>query len=184
MLVRFSYPITASRCSRVSRCELADFVSRGGEKQARVADRRASYAIFSMYVDAETNFYLKRRRTLFGDRIRAPRRFVLPAQIPSRFRLSAFFFFRVVDLLLIYSGRPSPDTRAKRPCYRSPRSPWSNHRAVRSMARVPIAKYASNDKVCRGLNRAENVAGVRDFTGRFRAVTFCPCEEKESFEFE
>lgn len=173
MLVRFSYDYRVALFPS-TRCELADFVFRGREKQARVADPRASYAIFSMYVDAETNFYLK-RRTLFGDR-----RFSHPCATSHRpTRANPFAVPPVRVLLLSRRGCSFNLFRsAERARYRSPRSPWSDHRAVRSMARVPIAKYASKTKVCRGLSQAENVAGVRDFTGRFRAVTFCPAKKR------
>lgn len=65
MLVRFSYDRRVALFPSLAASWPIPFLG-GREKQARVADRRASYAIFSTYVDEETNFYLK-RRTPFGD---------------------------------------------------------------------------------------------------------------------
>lgn len=127
MLVRLSYDRRVALFPSLAASWPISFLG-GREKQARVADRRASYAIFSTYVDEETNFYLK-RRTPFGDPRAASLRSTRAnpfAVLPARVLLLS----RRVDVLLIYSSRPSPDTRA---CYRSPRSPWSKHRAVRSM---------------------------------------------------
>jgi hypothetical protein len=137
---------------------------------------RASYAIFSRYVDAETNFYLK-RRTLFGDR-----RFSYPyaAQIPPRFCLTALLFARVADVLLIYSSRPSPNTRSETSVVS-----FTSKSTVRSssgwfaVSCPNRAKYASNTEVCRGLSQAENVARVRDFTGADFAPLRSPLRRKE-----
>lgn len=59
MLVRLSYDRRVALFPSLAASWPISFLG-GREKQARVADRRASYAIFSTYVDEETNFYLKK----------------------------------------------------------------------------------------------------------------------------
>ena len=148
-------------------------------RRCRVADRSRVVRYFFKVRRCGDKFLFKKTHAVRRPAILVPVRRANSSTVLPILLCLALLFSRVADVLLIYSSRPSPDTRSETSVVSfTSKSTVQSSSGSFAVSCPNRAKYPSKTKVCRGLSQAENVAGVRDFTGRFRAVTFSPAKKR------